>query len=296
VAAQARPAALGAGVSGAGRMGGGVAAPAARRAADARGRALEAVDVAARYAATYGNGPAALDGVTLRVEPGAVVGLIGPNGAGKSTLLRLFTRQLAPASGRVLLDGRELERFGRFELARRVALVSQEPEVPVGFTVAETVAMGRAPHVGLLGAPGPEDERVVAAALAATGMLPLAGRRVETLSGGERQRAVFARALAQEPAYLLLDEPTNHLDLRYQVELLAYARAQAAAGVGVLAVLHDLNLAARACDRLVLLSAGRVAAAGPPPEVLRPELLAATYRAAVDVLTSADGPVIVPRF
>ena len=277
-------------------MGGGVAAPAARRAADARGRALEAVDVAARYAATYGNGPAALDGVTLRVEPGAVVGLIGPNGAGKSTLLRLFTRQLAPASGRVLLDGRELERFGRFELARRVALVSQEPEVPVGFTVAETVAMGRAPHVGLLGAPGPEDERVVAAALAATGMLPLAGRRVETLSGGERQRAVFARALAQEPAYLLLDEPTNHLDLRYQVELLAYARAQAAAGVGVLAVLHDLNLAARACDRLVLLSAGRVAAAGPPPEVLRPELLAATYRAAVDVLTSADGPVIVPRF
>jgi len=283
-------------VSGAGREERGVAAPAARRAADARGRALEAVDVAARYAATYGNGPAALDGVTLRVEPGEVVGLIGPNGAGKSTLLRLFTRQLAPASGRVLLDGRELERFGRFELARRVALVSQEPEVPVGFTVAETVAMGRAPHVGLLGAPGPEDERVVAAALAATGMLPLAGRRVETLSGGERQRAVFARALAQEPAYLLLDEPTNHLDLRYQVELLAYARAQAAAGVGVLAVLHDLNLAARACDRLVLLSAGRVAAAGPPPEVLRPELLAATYRAAVDVLTSADGPVIVPRF
>ena len=283
-------------MSGAGREERGVAAPAARRAADARGRALEAVDVAARYAATYGNGPAALDGVTLRVEPGEVVGLIGPNGAGKSTLLRLFTRQLAPASGRVLLDGRELERFGRFELARRVALVSQEPEVPVGFTVAETVAMGRAPHVGLLGAPGPEDERVVAAALAATGMLPLAGRRVETLSGGERQRAVFARALAQEPAYLLLDEPTNHLDLRYQVELLAYARAQAAAGVGVLAVLHDLNLAARACDRLVLLSAGRVAAAGPPPEVLRPELLAATYRAAVDVLTSADGPVIVPRF
>ncbi|HLV11970.1 MAG TPA: ABC transporter ATP-binding protein [Trueperaceae bacterium] len=283
-------------MSGAGREERGVAAPAARRAADARGRALEAVDVAARYAATYGNGPAALDGVTLRVEPGEVVGLIGPNGAGKSTLLCLFTRQLAPASGRVLLDGRELERFGRFELARRVALVSQEPEVPVGFTVAETVAMGRAPHVGLLGAPGPEDERVVAAALAATGMLPLAGRRVETLSGGERQRAVFARALAQEPAYLLLDEPTNHLDLRYQVELLAYARAQAAAGVGVLAVLHDLNLAARACDRLVLLSAGRVAAAGPPPEVLRPELLAATYRAAVDVLTSADGPVIVPRF
>src|SRR5690606_34974321 len=185
VVGQGAPAAAGGGGGGGGRGGGGGAAAGAPRRGDAGGRALEAVDVAARYAATYGNGPAALDGVTLRVEPGAVVGLIGPNGAGKSTLLRLFTRQLAPASGRVLLDGRELERFGRFELARRVALVSQEPEVPVGFTVAETVAMGRAPHVGLLGAPGPEDERVVAAALAATGMLPLAGRRVETLSGGE---------------------------------------------------------------------------------------------------------------
>src|SRR5690606_29134876 len=186
--------------------------------------------------------------------------------------------------------------YGRFELARHVAVVAQEPEVPVGFTVRETVAMGRAPHMGLLGTPGPEDARAVAVALTATGTLEFADRRIETLSGGERQRAVFARAVAQQPAFLLLDEPTNHLDLRYQVELLALAREQAASGVGVLAVLHDLNLAARACDRLVLLAEGRVAAAGAPAEVLRPDLLAATYRAAVEVLPSDGGPVIVPRF
>src|SRR5690606_16951198 len=206
----------------------------------------------------------ALAGVSLRLGRGEVVGLIGPNGSGKTTLLRLLTRQLAPAAGRVLLGGRPLASFGRFELARHVAVVAQEPEVPVGFTVRETVAMGRAPHMGLLGTPGPEDARAVAVALTATGTLEFADRRIETLSGGERQRAVFARAVAQQPAFLLLDEPTNHLDLRYQVELLALAREQAASGVGVLAVLHDLNLAARTCDRLVLLAEGRVAAAGAP--------------------------------
>ncbi len=238
----------------------------------------------------------ALAGVSLRLSAGEVVGLIGPNGSGKTTLLRLLTRQLAPESGSVLLGGRPLASFGRFELARHVAVVAQEPEVPVGFTVRETVAMGRAPHVGLLGAPRAEDARAVETALGATGTLPFAERRIESLSGGERQRAVFARAVAQEPAFLLLDEPTNHLDLRYQVELLALARRQAAGGTGVLAVLHDLNLAARACDRLVLLASGGVAAEGAPAEVLRPDLLASVYGADLDVLPAVDGPVIVPRF
>ncbi len=259
--------------------------------------ALEALDVTARYASSLGAETApALAGVSLRLEAGEVVGLIGPNGSGKSTLLRLLTRQLAPTTGSVLLGGRPLRTLGRFELARQVALVSQEPVVPTGFSVREMVAMGRAPHVGLLGAPGVRDEDAVEAALAATGTLALADRRVETLSGGERQRAVFARALAQEPRFLLLDEPTNHLDLRYQVELLAYAGAQAAAGVGVLSVLHDLNLAARSCDRLVLLSRGRVAASGAPDEVLREDLLGPVYGTDVEVLTAAGGPVIVPRF
>ncbi|HZW27030.1 MAG TPA: ABC transporter ATP-binding protein [Trueperaceae bacterium] len=282
----------------AGRGGARAEAPAAAGGtARARPEALEAADVVASYPSRSGRPRRpALAGVSLRLGRGEVVGLIGPNGSGKTTLLRLLTRQLAPAAGRVLLGGRPLASFGRFELARHVAVVAQEPEVPVGFTVRETVAMGRAPHMGLLGTPGPEDARAVAVALTATGTLEFADRRIETLSGGERQRAVFARAVAQQPAFLLLDEPTNHLDLRYQVELLALAREQAASGVGVLAVLHDLNLAARACDRLVLLAEGRVAAAGAPAEVLRPDLLAATYRAAVEVLPSDGGPVIVPRF
>jgi iron complex transport system ATP-binding protein len=271
--------------------------PATPRPGSRRAGALEAERVVAGYPVPPGQARRpALAGVSLRLSPGEFVGLIGPNGSGKTTLLRLLTRQLAPDSGSVLLGGRPLASFGRFELARHVAVVAQEPEVPVGFTVRETVAMGRAPHVGLLGSSGPEDDRAVEAALASTGTLALAERRIESLSGGERQRAVFARAVAQRPDFLLLDEPTNHLDLRYQVELLALAREQAAAGVGVLAVLHDLNLAARACDRLVLLSNGRVAAEGPPAEVLRPELLAAIYRADIAVLSSEDGPVIVPRF
>ena len=258
---------------------------------------LATVDVTARYASHDGKSTRpALVGVSFELMPGEVVGLIGPNGSGKSTLLRLLTRQLTAGAGEVFLHGRPLAAYGRFELAREVALVSQEPDVPTGFTVRETVAMGRAPHVGLLGSPGAEDERVVEDVMRATGTLGLADRRIETLSGGERQRAVFARALAQEPAFLLLDEPTNHLDLRYQMELLTYARRQAQDGMGVLAVLHDLNLAARSCDRLVLLSEGRVEANGPPTDVLRAELLRETFGTEVVVVETGDGPVIVPRF
>ncbi len=258
---------------------------------------LELRAVTARYPTRDGNGQrAALERVSFRLAPGEVVGLIGPNGSGKSTLLRLLTRQLAPTEGRVLLEGRDLGGYGRFALARKVALVSQEPEVPTGFTVRETVAMGRAPHVGLLGSPDAEDQRVVEEAMRATGTLAFAHRRIETLSGGERQRAVFARALAQEPSYLLLDEPTNHLDLRYQVELLTYARRQAQLGTGVLAVLHDLNLAARSCDRVVMLSDGEVVAEGSPTEVLDAELLTGTFKTRVETISTDDGPLIVPRF
>src|SRR5690606_16421910 len=147
---------------------------------------------------------------------------------------------------------------------RKVALVAQAPEVPVGYRVREMIAMGRAPHLGLFGSPRARDAAVIEHAMAVTETTAFAARFVETLSGGERQRVVFARALAQEPGYLLLDEPTNHLDLRFQVELLRHARAQAAAGLGVLLVIHDLNLAARACDRLVLLDGGHVVAEGAP--------------------------------
>lgn len=252
--------------------------------------------VSAEYRANGAPAKRVLDGVNLELTGGEVVGVIGPNGAGKSTLLKLLTRRLAPTEGSITLAGRTLAEFGRFELARHVALVAQAPILPEGFRVAEVVRMGRAPHLGLFGAIGPADAAAVADALHATDTERFAARRVETLSGGEQQRVVFARALAQQPRYLLLDEPTNHLDLRYQVELLSYARAQAEAGVGVLVVLHDLNLAARSCGRLLVLADGRVVAEGPPRQVLTAELVREVFGAQVRVIDDQGTPVVVPSF
>ncbi len=252
--------------------------------------------VGAEYRANGAPARRVLRGVSLELAGGEVVGVIGPNGAGKSTLLKLLTRRLAPTEGSITLAGRPLSEFGRFELARHLALVAQAPVLPGGFRVREVVAMGRAPHLGLFGVTGPADAAAVAAALDVTDTERFALRRVETLSGGEQQRVVFARALAQQPRYLLLDEPTNHLDLRYQVELLSYARAQAEGGVGVLVVLHDLNLAARSCDRLLVLSDGELVAQGAPRQVLTAGLVREVFGAQVRVIDDGGTPVVVPDF
>ncbi|MFO7545372.1 MAG: ABC transporter ATP-binding protein [Trueperaceae bacterium] len=236
-----------------------------------------------------------LHGLDLELRRGQVLGVVGPNGAGKTTILRVLTRRVPMWSGSVTVDGKPIARYGRFELARKLALVPQTPELPEGFEVRDVVAMGRTPHLGLFGTASAVDERKVEAAMAATGLVELAPRRVDTLSGGERQRVAFARALAQEPTYLLLDEPTNHLDLHYQLEVVRYARHQALRGLGALVVLHDLNLAARACDALVVVDAGRVVARGTPSEVLTAELLRDVYRADVRVLDDDGVPVVVPR-
>lgn len=250
--------------------------------------------VSAAYAANGRVGRRVLDAVSLELRPGQVVGVVGPNGAGKSTLLRLASGRLAPLSGAVTLGGRSVQEYGRFELARSLAVVAQTPAVPAGFRVRDVVAMGRAPHLGLFGAPGAADKAAIDAALATTGTLAFQQRRVETLSGGELQRVVFARALAQQPRYLLLDEPTNHLDLRYQIELLTYARRQAAEGVAVMLILHDLNLAARSCDSLVVLQGGHKVAEGAPALVLTADLIADVYGARVRLLDDDGVPVVVP--
>ncbi len=235
-----------------------------------------------------------LHGVTLDLRRGEVLALVGPNGAGKSTLVAVASRWLTPRRGEVRLDGRPIARFGRRALARRVAVVAQGGELPEGFTADEVVAMGRTPHAGFLGGRSPTDADAVEAALRATDVVGLRLRRVETLSGGERQRVVLARALAQAPSVLLLDEPTNHLDLRYQVETLRAARAAAHAGVAVMVVVHDLNLAARACHRVVLLHEGRVVAVGPPDVVLTEARLRETYGADVHVHQVAGAATVVP--
>jgi iron complex transport system ATP-binding protein len=236
-----------------------------------------------------------LHGVDLRLERGEVVGLIGPNGSGKSTLVGVLSRVVPLRGGEALVDGTPIARLARRALAARLAVVPQGAHLPEGFTAADVVRMGRTPHAGLFGALGPDDDAAVEAAMRATDTRRFAHRAVEALSGGERQRVVLARALAQRPSVLLLDEPTSHLDLRYQVEALALARAQARSGLAVLAVLHDLNAAARACDRLVLLDRGRVVAAGPPSTVRRAEVLAGAYGVEVEVRSLAEGPLVLPR-
>jgi iron complex transport system ATP-binding protein len=222
------------------------------------------------YGRAHGRAPA-LDGVSLAARAGEFVGLLGPNGAGKSTLVRLVAGLAAPAAGEVRLAGLDPFRAPRRHVARVCALVPQEPRVAWPFTVREAVMMGRAPRQGLLAVASRFDQGAVDGALAACDLVHLADRRLDALSGGERRRVFFARALAQEPRVLLLDEPTAFLDLGHQVAAMGMAQVAARGGLCVVAVLHDLNLAAAACDRVVVLSRGRVVAEGPPAAVLTGE-------------------------
>lgn len=214
-------------------------------------------------------GRAVVDGVSLDVAPGEWVGLIGPNGSGKSTLLRAVSRVLAPRRGAVWVDELPVTAYRRSALARRMAVVAQEPLPSFDFTVRDIVAMGRIPHVPPFRSETARDAAAIARALERTRTDALADRPVAQLSGGERQRVAIARALAQEPRLLLLDEPTAHLDMGCQVEILdLIARLVEEEGLSVLSVLHDLNMAARYCHRLVMLAEGRVVAAGTPGEVI----------------------------
>ncbi|WP_405797199.1 ABC transporter ATP-binding protein [Streptomyces sp. NBC_01506] len=229
----------------------------------------------------------ALDGKTLvrdlslRVGTGQVVGLVGPNGSGKSTALRCVYRALRPTGGTVLVDGRDLTSLTLRESARAVAAMTQDSSVDLDFTVEEVVALGRAPHLRGNGIPGVRERELVTGTLARLDIGHLARRGILTLSGGERQRVLVARALVQEPEILVLDEPTNHLDIRHQIELLSLLRGS---GLTVLVVLHDLNLAAAACDRLAVLSQGRLVAAGTPEDVLTAGLLREVFGVRAEVV------------
>jgi iron complex transport system ATP-binding protein len=242
-------------------------------AADAAVRpTLEVADLVLGY-----RGRAILEGISLEIRPGELVGLIGPNGSGKSTLLRGISRTLKPTAGRVLVGGRDVLKLGRSELARMLAVVPQSPNLPDDFTALEIVLMGRSPHIGLLRAERSQDLAIVRRAMQATDTHELADRPVGELSGGERQRLIIARALAQEPSLLLLDEPTSHLDVHHQVQVMEILREQVGNGLAALAVFHDLNLAAQFCDRLLLLYQARIIAAGPPAEVITAENVARVY-------------------
>jgi len=256
-----------------------------------RANVLTAVEgVGFAYPMPDGRRREVLRSVDLTLARGDLVALVGTNGSGKTTLLRLLTGVLRPDAGVVRFEGRPVAAWRRLDLARRVAVLPQQLDLPVGFRVAELVGMGRAPHARRLFASTEADERAVARALADADALELADRFAEELSGGERQRLLVAMALAQEPDLLLLDEPTLHLDLAHQVALLAaIRRLRDQRGLTVLAVLHDLNLAAAFAPRVAILDDGRIVADGPPAEVLTPDLVRRVFGVQVDEARTADG-------
>lgn len=215
-----------------------------------------------------------VDQVTTHVASGEFVGVIGPNGSGKSTLLRSIYRALRPVDGQVIVGEADIWRLSPRASAIRTAVVAQERSPDFEFSVQDIVAMGRIPHKGLLERDGPLDREIVRTALVAVGLDRFGGRIFSSLSGGEKQKVLVARALAQRSPVLVLDEPTNHLDVHAQLDLMELVRQL---DVTVIAALHDLNLAARYCDRLLLMQSGRLVAAGTVDEVLTPDHLAAVF-------------------
>jgi iron complex transport system ATP-binding protein len=243
----------------------------------------------------------ALDGtqvvhdVGFVLERGGWLGLIGPNGAGKTTLLKAVAG-LVPYAGSIQMEGTEVATLGRRAVARRVALVPQIPIIPPDTSVLEYVVLGRTPHLGYAGSPGPSDVALARSALARLDGAHLADRRLGSLSGGERQRAVLARAVSQGPSLLLLDEPTSALDVGAQQQVLELVASLRAEGVlTVLSSMHDLTHAGQYADRLLLLDGGREQASGTPSEVLTERLIARHFGASVRIVADAEsGIAVVP--
>ncbi|MFJ9367172.1 ABC transporter ATP-binding protein [Nocardia sp. NPDC101769] len=238
-----------------------------------------------------------VDGLSVRIEPGLITTVIGPNGCGKSTLLRSLGRLLRPRSGRVLLDGKAISTMKTKDIARIVGMLPQTPVAPEGLTVADLVARGRHPHQSWLRQWSADDEAEVTAALEQTGIGDLAGRTLDELSGGQRQRAWISMALAQGTDILLLDEPTTYLDLAHSLEVLDLVdRLHDDLGRTVVMVLHDLNLAIRYSDRLIVMHAGRIVAQGVPADIIDAELLREVFGLRAEVLEDpvSGRPMIVP--
>ena len=223
-----------------------------------------------------------LQDVSLDVAAGEFVGLIGPNGSGKTTLLRVASGVLAPRAGEVRLRGAVLRQIGRRRLAQVLACLSQDVALDLDFTVREVTLLGRSPHLPVLGRETRKDFEIADRAMERADVRHLADRPVTRISGGERQRALIAMCLAQEPDVLLLDEPTSHLDIGHQLSALdLIRRLNRETGMTVVAVFHDLNLAAEYCGRLLVLDGGRTDALGPPEEVLTADRIRRVYGAKV---------------
>ena len=243
----------------------------------------------------YGADAPVVSDLILDVPTGRMTAVVGPNGSGKSTLLRGMSRLLTPQSGRVLLDGKDIHQLPARELARQLGVLPQGPVTPEGITAAELVSRGRHPHRGLFARLTTEDQQAIDDALAAVELAELRDRPVDHLSGGQRQRVWIAMVLAQGTQHLLLDEPTTYLDLGHAVDVMNVVHAAAhSAGRTVVTVLHDLTLAARYADHLVVMGDGRIAAQGVPGEVLSEQLLADVFGLRATVVEVGGAPVVVP--
>lgn len=221
----------------------------------------------------------ALSGVDWHVSSGEWWGIIGPNGSGKSTLLQLLSGIAVPTSGEITLEGRDIRSYGRKELARKLAVLQQEGLVPADFTVREVLEMGRYPYQNWLGREPGDASPLIESVMEGLELESLANRRLDSLSGGQRQRAALGKVMVQEPRILLLDEPTTYLDIRYQLQFMSMvAQWREQSRITVVSVLHDLNLAAQFCDRLLVLHEGRIGGAGVPADVLTEKNIRQIFR------------------
>ncbi|MDR5701821.1 ABC transporter ATP-binding protein [Agromyces aerolatus] len=243
------------------------------------------------------DGRRVIEGLDVALPPGRITAIVGPNACGKSTLLRGLARLHPLEAGRVTLDGEDLTRMPRRDVARRVGVLPQSSIAPDGVRVADLVGRGRYPHQGWFGRHSSDDDAVVAEALAATGVADLADRPIDELSGGQRQRVWIAMVLAQKTDVVLLDEPTTFLDVTHQLELLDLLTSlNRERGTTVVMVLHELNLAARYADHLVVMSAGAIVAEGAPRDVLTSEIVQRAFGLSARVIPDpvSGSPMIVP--
>ncbi|MET0475789.1 MAG: ABC transporter ATP-binding protein [Mycobacterium sp.] len=245
----------------------------------------------------YGTTPI-VNGLTVDVTAGAVTAIVGPNACGKSTLLRGLARLLKPSGGQVILDGTDIARLRTKDVARRLGLLPQSSIAPEGITVADLVTRGRFPHQTMLRQFSRDDQQAVAAAMAATGVTPIAGRPVDELSGGQRQRVWVAMVLAQQTPLILLDEPTTFLDIAHQIELLdLFSDLNHEQGRTIVAVLHDLNHACRFADEIIAMKAGSIVAHGDPSEVITANLVEEVYGLKCQIIDDPETgtPLVIPR-
>ncbi len=236
--------------------------------------------------------------LSFRLSPGELLGLVGPNGCGKTSVIKSLSRVLIPSSGRILLDGKEVTGIPRNELARIIGVVPQNPSLPETFTVFEVVILGRNPHLGLLSAETARDMAIVWQVMERTGITHLAKRRIGELSGGERQRVTIARVLAQEPYVILMDEPTANLDIAQQMDILDLITGMCREkNIAALIAIHDLNIAAQYCTRIIMLKNGQIYTEGIPTEIITTKNVREVFGAETTIYPHPENnlPMVVPN-